>query len=115
MKIWTATLSDAAVIASVHVSSERAAYRDILPDSVLDSLSIEKQEIAWRHRIAAGASITFVAEEDGQVCGWINFGKSRDRDATSSVAEIRAMHINPERWRCGVGTALWEHARSALQ
>src|SRR5215471_12510189 len=115
MKIRTATLADAAAIASVHITSERAAYRTILPDIVLDSLSIDKQEIAWRQRIESTVTTTFVAEEDGNVCGWINFGRSRDSDASSTVAEIRAMYVNPERWRCGVGTALWERTKSALR
>ena len=41
MQIRPAILKDATRIASVHVDSERAAYRGILPDSVLDSLPIE--------------------------------------------------------------------------
>jgi ribosomal protein S18 acetylase RimI-like enzyme len=25
------------------------------------------------------------------------------------------MYVSPERWRCGLGTALWQHSHGALQ
>src|SRR5688572_18910952 len=115
MEIRTAVLTDARAIATVHVASERAAYQGILPDNVLASLSVEKQDVSWRERIANRPSTTLVADEAGSIWGWVNFGRSRDSDSTPSTGEIRAMYVSPERWRCGVGTALWQHSRSFLE
>ena len=115
MQIRPAILKDAKRIASVHVDSERAAYRGILPDSVLDSLSIEAQEARWRERIANGTSNTWVAEDNGEILGWINFGRSRDTDSSPTTAEVLAMYVNPQEWRRGVGNALWEHSKTSLQ
>jgi hypothetical protein len=97
MNIREAILADARAIATVHVASERAAYRGIVPDIVLDCASVEKQEAAWRERIASGASDTLVADQDGSVRGWINLGASRDSDAGPNVGEVRAMYVSPER------------------
>jgi ribosomal protein S18 acetylase RimI-like enzyme len=115
MEIRRARVSDAPGIAGVHVAAELAAYRGFLPRVVLDSLSIEKQETAWRERIGSGDSNTFLACVNRDVWGWINFGRSRDADADRQTAEIRAMYVSPDHWRHGVGGALWEHARTYLQ
>jgi GNAT superfamily N-acetyltransferase len=115
MRIRTAIVADAKGIASVHVDSERAAYRGILPAIVLDSLSVEKQETAWRERIANGTSNTAVADENGDILGWINFGRSRDNDRSPTTGEVWAMYVSPEKWRRGVGVALWEHSKTSLE
>ena len=115
MVVRQAVLADAKGIASVHVDSERAAYRGILPDIALDSLSVEKQEAAWHQRLANGTSNTFVADENGDILGWINLGGSRDSDSLSTTGEIRAMYVRSQEWRRGVGTALWQHSRTSLQ
>ena len=115
MVVRQAVLADVKGIASVHVHSERAAYRGILPDIVLDSLSVEKQEAAWLERIANGTSNTLVANDEGTITGWVNFGQSRDADGTPTTGEVRAMYVSPEKWGRGIGFALWQHGRTSLQ
>jgi ribosomal protein S18 acetylase RimI-like enzyme len=110
IEVRKATLTDAPSIAVVHVVSERAAYRGLLPDAILDSLSEREQEIAWRARLETGHSTTLVGGKEADVWGWINFGESRDPDAAPRTGEIRAMYVTPDKWRRGVGTALWEEA-----
>ena len=44
MEIRAATISDAYSIAEVQVAGWQAAYRGIMPDSVLDGLSVPKRE-----------------------------------------------------------------------
>jgi ribosomal protein S18 acetylase RimI-like enzyme len=95
--------------------SERAAYRGLLPDVVLDCLSEREHEAAWRERIGKGNSTTLVAGKDAEVWGWINFGESRNCDAAPGTGEIRAMYVKPETWRRGVGTMLWEEANRFLR
>src|SRR5262245_58120576 len=115
MLVRQAVLADAKRIALVHVDSERAAYRGILPDLVLDSLSVEKQEAGWSERIANGTSDTLVADENDDISGWVNFGRSRDADSSPTTGEVLAMYIDPQKWRRGVGNTLWEHSETYLQ
>ena len=52
MEVRWATADDAAAIAAVHIASWRAAYRGLLPDAVLDSLSLEARTDHWREWLA---------------------------------------------------------------
>ena len=49
--IRPATVDDAAAVAHVHVSSWRSTYRGLMPDAVLDSLSVERRAEFWREVI----------------------------------------------------------------
>src|SRR4051812_23206318 len=99
MIVRTATPDDGNAIATIHVRSEQAAYRGIYPEEVPNSLSVEKQEAAWKERILAGNSRTFVAEQGSQIVGWINAGRCRDSDASVSTGEVYAMYVDPTSWR----------------
>jgi hypothetical protein len=58
MLIRAAQIEDAKQIAEVHVASWRAAYRGILPDSMLDNLSVEKRTELWQERLWGAAEAT---------------------------------------------------------
>ena len=47
-----------------------------------------------------------VADEDGELVGFIACGANRDEDAPPEAGEVRALFVVHERWRAGVGTAL---------
>jgi hypothetical protein len=51
--IRSATPGDARAIATIHVEAWRAAYRGIVPDEYLDSLSIDGRESTWRQNLLA--------------------------------------------------------------
>src|SRR5688572_24518170 len=114
MNIRPATEADAQGIASVHVHSWQAAYRGIVPDAYLDSLSVEKRELVWRESILQGIPELWVAEFQSQVTGWVAFGPSRDNDATPSTGELQAIYVAPTHWDTGTGCALWLLARRRL-
>jgi len=46
--------ADARAIAEIHVASWRSAYRGLLPDSLLDAMSVDELEQRWRSRLPAG-------------------------------------------------------------
>ncbi|MEX2506747.1 MAG: GNAT family N-acetyltransferase [Pseudohongiellaceae bacterium] len=114
MNIRTARESDARSVARVHVETWRAAYRGVVPDAYLNSLSIDKRELAWGKSIRAGIPELWVAEIQSEVAGWVAFGPSRDSDASASVGELEAIYITPDHWATGVGRALWFVARRRL-
>jgi ribosomal protein S18 acetylase RimI-like enzyme len=99
---------DAAAIARVHVRSWQAGYRGLLPDAVLDGLSVEARTETWRAHLGA-ESLTLVCEDGGAVVGFCAL-LVPGRDA-GGAAEIAALYVEPERWRGGVGSELLDAAR----
>ena len=109
-----ATPEDARGIASVQVRAWRAAYAGIVPAAFLDALSIDEREARWRRNLDELGAETWVAVDGGAVVGWATIGACRDADATPALGELWAIYVSPDRWRGGVGRALWEHGRARL-
>jgi GNAT superfamily N-acetyltransferase len=112
--IHRATRADARGIASVQVRAWRAAYAGIVPAAFLDALSVDEREARWRRNLDELGAETWVAVDEGAVVGWATVGACRDADATPSLGELWAIYVSPDRWRGGVGRALWEHGRAQL-
>ena len=116
MPIRRAEPSDAKGIAKVKVASWKSAYRGILPDSLLDNLSVEHDESRWRARIIAHTSQVLVLEQNGRIIGFVAFGASRDEDVEQErVGEVYAIYLEPREWRRGHGSALIDIAIESLQ
>jgi ribosomal protein S18 acetylase RimI-like enzyme len=109
MQIRPAVHGDARAIADIHVRAWQEAYRGIVPEQYLASLSIEQHETTWAERIAASSSQLFVAVDSGQVLGWVAFGPSRDEGASTNAAELWAIYVSPSAWAIGIGKALCKH------
>lgn len=107
MIIRRAAVGDAHGIAEVHVRSWQTAYRGLMPQAVLDALSVEQREEGWRSILAdpARAEGTLIAERDGRVLGWAGFGTARDEDPVGT-GELWGIYALPEEWSSGVGHAL---------
>jgi ribosomal protein S18 acetylase RimI-like enzyme len=105
---------DAHAIAAIHVRSWQQAYAGIVPQSYLDSLSVEAREAMWQQNLERQSSETLVAEHDGKVLGWIRVGPSRDQDARPSTGELWAIYVDPQHGRKGIGRLLWEQAKGHL-
>ena len=70
--IRPATPEDALAIAAVHVDAWKAAYRGIVPDEFLDSLSIEQRSDAWRQILSEGSpENVMVAQAADSIVDWI--------------------------------------------
>lgn len=108
-----ATPADAAAIAGVHVRAWQVAYRGLVPDEALDSLSLAQRESTWRALLERNAQgeFTLVAERDSDVVAFCSvIAPSRDDDADSRTCEVAAIYVEPRRWRDGVGSMLLEAA-----
>jgi ribosomal protein S18 acetylase RimI-like enzyme len=109
---WTvrpASINDARAIAQVHVASWRSAYRGILPDSLLNGLSMEGREAMWRGLLDApepSSSITLVGcDASNKVAGFISGGKERTGQLGCD-GEIYAIYLLDEAQRKGLGAQL---------
>ena len=108
MQISAATVDDARGIAEVHVLTWQHAYRHLLPAEFLASLPVEKREAMWRECIAKGSPEILVAKSEGELCGFVAFGASRDEGALPLTAEVIAIYVAPRFWSTGAGRQLWQ-------
>lgn len=109
-----ARVGDAGRIAEIHVRAWQRAYARLIPESVLNGLSIPDREVFWQLRLRSGDVAVLVSETGGNVTGWIAFGRSRDEDAGESVAEVYGLYVDPRHWRQGSGAALWSEAERRI-
>ena len=111
LKLREAKRADARAIAEIHVAAWRAAYRDLMPQGYLDSLSIEDRARMWEKTIAQpGPAHLALAELGAELAGFCLYGPTRDRLQESDVAEIYAVNVHPSYWRQGAGRLLCAHA-----
>jgi ribosomal protein S18 acetylase RimI-like enzyme len=94
----------------VQVEAWQHAYRGILPDEYLASLSAAEREAMWRRMVESDPAHLLVARDDGQVVGFVAVGASRDDGAPPDRAEIWAIYVKPAAWSMGVGRLLWLEA-----
>jgi ribosomal protein S18 acetylase RimI-like enzyme len=105
--------ADAEAIAAVWVRSWQTAYRGLVPDAVLDALSLDARRALWRDRLSRGEP-ALVAERAGAVAGYCRvLSPSRDDDAGEGVAEIAGLYVVPR--RRGLGSALLRAALEPLR
>ncbi|MCV2393988.1 GNAT family N-acetyltransferase [Actinotalea sp. M2MS4P-6] len=99
--IRPAVVDDADAIAQVHVASWRQAYAGHVPQAQLDGLDTGSWSRSWRDRIAGRHGTILVAEDDGDVIGFVSYGASRDEDASPGTIEIYAIYLEPHAWGHG--------------
>lgn len=112
-----AELKDAAGIAKVHVGTWQSAYKGQMPDSYLDSLSIEKRTDSWHDILSKpeGNADTLVAEVNGEVIGFCSVSKCRDEDMPENTGELWAIYVDKNYAGKGAGTALLSKGLSILK
>ena len=116
IQVRPATLRDAKAIAQVHTTSAMEAYRGLVPDDQLKSMSsVEKRQAYWREAIDHCEPQVMVAHIDNEIMGFVGFDRSRDPKTRPTTGEIWAIYAAPTHWNQGVGLALWDAARDGLQ
>jgi len=108
VQIRLAHANDADGLARVHVDSWRVAYKGIVPDEHLASLSYEKRAGRWRESLsnADSASFVYVAQgDDGTIIGFAGGGPERDGDP-NYTGELYAIYLHPDYLRRGIGRQL---------
>jgi ribosomal protein S18 acetylase RimI-like enzyme len=106
--IRKATLEDASAIATVHVAAWKEAYRGIVADEVLNNLSIQRRTEQWVNSLSDETHAyhqAFVAEENGQVVGFSNFGAPQIKDSGFD-GELFAIYVLKASHKMGVGRML---------
>ena len=94
MLIREATPIDAPGIARVHIDSWRTTYKGLMPEHIIASRSYEYRERLWTRILTEQQAQTFVyvAEEDGEIVGFVSGGANRDNDSIYK-GELQAIYI----------------------
>lgn len=118
LTIRPARLADAAGIARVHVASWRMAYRGVIADATLDSLSESKRAAMWAERLKTLAvdpalreeSLFVASDTDDDVVGFARGGRARPLSSGDLPAqydgELYEIYMGPGFERRGVGRRL---------
>lgn len=116
IQVRPATLRDAKAIAQIHTTSAQEAYKGLVPDDQLKSMSsVEKRQAYWREAIEYCEPQVQVAVDGDKIVGFVGFDRSRDAKSRQTTGEIWAIYAAPSHWNQGVGVALWDAARDGLQ
>jgi GNAT superfamily N-acetyltransferase len=109
-----AGIRDVDALAAVQVASWRAAYRGLLAPALLEVRTLARRRRQWRARLEVPGPQTLVVEVDGEVVGFSRFGPARDDDLPDA-AEVYAFYLDPQVWRCGLGSELWRQTGIRLR
>ena len=114
MTIQSAGPADAEAIARIRVLSWQAGYPGLVPQAVLDAMSIEenvKQTLRRMMDPEKKVADDWLAWQGDDALGWLGAGRCRDEDlANQEVGEVVALYALPEAWGLGVGHALMNFA-----
>ena len=111
MFVREAQLEDAPEIARVHIQSWRAAYRGLIPDSILEDLDLQERTLRWSKLLSKPDYWIFVAEDQESVVGFCSLAPARDgEEDPKAVVELITLYVDPEKWGQGFGKALSEAA-----
>ncbi len=99
---------DNEAIARVHVQSWNETYRGLLPDSVINRLTIPERTARWKKTLemAEPAPVVFVASSDSGIFGFADGGPCRGA-VSGFDREIYAIYLLGQGQGCGAGRALF--------
>lgn len=89
----------------------RATYVGIVPQAVLDGLSIEDQARDWRGWLAMPTTTAHVALDDDRIVGFAAAGPAHDGAPPGHDAEIYAIYLDKDQQGKGTGRALFDACR----
>ncbi len=101
LKIRQAKIEDSSSLARVHVQSWHETYVGLMPQSVLEGITIEAREVQWIRTLSSSAMWVFVAELNGEVVGFASARASEDHAELFTLYVLKAHHGQ------GIGKKLW--------
>jgi GNAT superfamily N-acetyltransferase len=104
-------------IAAINVRGWQAAFRDIIPNDFLDRMDPEERQSFVGRMIRTGDPYhVAVAEDDGEVVGYVMLGPPFGEDLESfAIHELYSLYIEPNRIGTGLGRSLMDHALEYLR
>jgi ribosomal protein S18 acetylase RimI-like enzyme len=115
MVVRPAQVNDAEGIARVRVLTWKSTYRGLVPDSVLDNLSVEQTATSWKTRLGENPPqhFAFVVEKDKNIVGFSSYGKEISGDPVF-LGELYAIYVLKEFHGQGIGRTLVQKTARGL-
>lgn len=108
--------ADAAALAVVEVAGWRAAYRGLMPDALLDTLSEAEIAARWHENLLkhgpSGHKRVVVAVTDQRIIGFARVGAGQHAD---QAGLLYLLYVLPEYWGRGMGQRLMSAALDELR
>ena len=111
-RLRPAVLTDAAAIGAVHVECWRETYTGLVPDAMLEELSVERWAAMWEDLFGdadlAGKMAILVAEDEGRMVGIGGCGPQRDEALAKSgfTGEFGMIYVLRSHQGRGVGSSI---------
>jgi ribosomal protein S18 acetylase RimI-like enzyme len=111
--VRTATVDDLDSLVEIFRACWLTSYRDILPQSVRDEMSVEKAQEMWALSVIPHPErTTFVIEQDGMVVGVARVGSDV---SNSTRGHLFSLYVHPDNAGRGLGKLLLRHALASLR
>ena len=105
---------DCDIIAQILVASWRFAYKDIMPNDVLDNLSVEQRSKGWQNHLRDGGE-AYLLTADESAFGLVEVCPFRDKiEGFDSYSEIPVIYLMPDKVGQGFGCMLMDFALNLL-
>jgi ribosomal protein S18 acetylase RimI-like enzyme len=102
-------------IAKAHIRSSQAAYKGIIPDSFLESMSIKSRAQSYKFDDELGKDDFFFAVNiGGAISGLLYLCKYRG-EAPKDTGEIGGIYLAPEYWHEGYGKKMMDFSLDFLK
>jgi ribosomal protein S18 acetylase RimI-like enzyme len=110
-RIRIATEADLPDVATIHVASWQDAFRGVVPDAILDGLSVERSLEGWRSTFTSFPQNITVANTPAGIQAFCCAGPitGSDKDAPYPF-RIFALHVRTDQRQRGFGAALLRDA-----
>ncbi|MCP4354397.1 MAG: GNAT family N-acetyltransferase [Proteobacteria bacterium] len=108
IEIKIPTSNDATGIADVNITTWKYAFKGLIDDSYLNTLSVEKETERWSKRLSKDFSmfVLFVAKHNDKVVGFI-FGEENPETKYKYDVKMIAFYVLPEYHGQGIGKKLF--------
>lgn len=87
-KIRTAALEDAAAIAQIHISSWQKMYKDFIPETILQNLSLQERAQQWHDLIMQHVKVLII-EMNQQIVGFASIGTFHNFGTDGSMGKSK--------------------------
>ncbi|MNK89114.1 Acetyltransferase (GNAT) family protein [compost metagenome] len=117
MKFRKANITDAEEIARVHVDSWRTTYKNIVSDSYLSQLSVERRKNNWEwtfKNLNKGEVIYVGLNDEDDIIGFACGGQNREKEFEYD-GELYAIYLLRETQGHGYGKKLFKLVVESLQ
>lgn len=110
VQIRDAGLDDIAPLAQVHLATVTTAYASLFPPWAPPPTSESLVE-DWLSTLSDQTCKAFIAEDERRAVGTV----AVRREPASEYAQLRRLHVLPEKWNVGIGSALHDVAIDAMR